>query len=682
MSKKEISKAYLKKLRNIGIIAHIDAGKTTLTERILFYAHKIHRMGEVHDGMATMDFMPEEQERGITIAAACTTCRWNDKVINIIDTPGHVDFTIEVERSLRVLDGAVGVFCAVGGVEPQSETVWRQSEKFKVAKLVFINKMDRPGADVEAVLASLRTKLGVKPLLMQMPMGQGQEFAGLIDLLAMEELQFDQDSKGAEYNRLALSGEWLDRAASAREQLLETLAEEDDELMELYLAGAEVSQELIRQAIRRAVVARRLVPVFLGSALKNIGVQPVMDAIAEYLPGPEEVLPAEGEDQKSHKKISLPADPQGPLAALVFKINMEAGRRLAWIRLYSGHMKASDSVYNAVRNKSERLAHLFKLHAEQKEPLETALAGDIVAATGLKLVRTGDTLCEAGHPILLESIAGYKPVISLALEPKNSEEGNKLDEALDRLLAEDPTLFLETDEESGQRILSGMGELHLEVVMERMRREYGLDPGAGKPGVVFQETITKKAEGQAEFNRELGEVMHHGFVALTVEPLERGHGSVITFEVDPVMWPKAWLDAVNHGIDDSLHSGVVQGYPVHDVQVRVTELKRQEGQSSPAGFQMAAVAAIKQALAAAKPVLLEPIMDVEISVPEEFVGEAVNLLSSKGARLENIFDRTGAKIIQALAPMRALFGFATLLRSATQGRAGLVMKFSRFDVFD
>ena len=682
MTKKPISQAYLKKLRNIGIIAHIDAGKTTLTERILFYSHKIHRMGEVHDGMATMDFMPEEQERGITIAAACTTCKWRDKTINILDTPGHVDFTVEVERSLRVLDGAVGVFCAVSGVEPQSETVWRQSEKFKLAKLAFVNKMDRPGADFTAVLQSMRERLSAKPLAMQVPLGQGQNFKAVLDLLTMERLEFDQETQGAEYKRLPLALAEQELAAPAREELLETLAEEDDEFMALYLSGERIGLDEIKKTIRRAVLSHRLVPVFLGSAFKKIGVQPVMDAVVDYLPDPEEAMPTEAVDLRGKNKIILDASPEASFAALVFKIQMEGGRRLAWMRIYSGQVQAGDMVFNTVQERQERLTHLFKLHADQKEPVEKALAGEIVAATGLKLARTGDTLCAPGKALLLESIDKYRPVISLALEPKNSEQGKKLDEALERFLAEDPTLFLELDQESGQRILSGMGELHLEVVLERIRREYNLELDAGKPGVVFQETITAEAAAEAEFHRELGEDMHYGFVGLSVEPLLRGQGLETLFDQGVLSWPQAWLDAVRHGVEDSLQSGIIQGYPMRDVRVRVLELKRREGESSPAGFQMAAVAAIKQALGKAKPVLLEPIMEVEVFLPDEFVGEAVNLLSSKGARVGNMYERSGARVIKALAPMRGLFGFATLLRSATQGRAGLAMKFSRFDVFD
>ena len=680
MSASSIPKHFMDKLRNIGIIAHIDAGKTTLTERILYYTHKIHRMGEVHDGTATMDFMPEEQERGITITSACTTCLWRDKVINIIDTPGHVDFTIEVERSLRVLDGAVGVFCAVGGVEPQSETVWRQSEKFHVPKLVFVNKMDRPGADFEAVLDALRTRLAANPLVLQIPVGQAREFEGIIDLVAMERLRFDQASLGDVYERLPLTDEETALAAPWRERLLESLAEEDDVLMERFLSGETVSPEMILPAVRKGTLARRLTPVLLGSALKNIGVQPVLDAVCDYLPSPVEAPPAHGIDVVTKGKKILESSVSAPLAALVFKVSMETGRRLVFMRLYSGVLHPGETVLNATRDKEEKVARLFRLHAGHKEKIDKAVAGEIVAAAGLKYARTGDTLCLPSAPVLLESIDEYKPVISIALEAKNTEEGDRLDEVLEKFLVEDPTLFFVLDEETGQRLLSGMGELHLEVVLDRLRREYGLNPRSGNPQVVYQETITREAEGAGEFERELGGDRHYGYVGLRVEPLPRDKEHDVVFEVDVSAWSDAWLEAVAEGVADGLQSGVIKGYPVQNVRVAVLELKKREGESSAVGYRMAAVGAMKKALSAAAPALLEPIMWVEVAVPEDFVGEAIGLLGARGAKVENMFDRAGQKVVQALAPMRQLFGFSTALRSATQGRAGLIMKFARFDM--
>ncbi len=682
MSKKAVSKHYMDNLRNIGIIAHIDAGKTTLTERILFYTHKIHRMGEVHEGLATMDFMPEEQERGITIASACTTCQWQGRTINVIDTPGHVDFTIEVERSLRVLDGAIGVFCAVGGVEPQSETVWRQSEKFRIPKLAFINKMDRMGADFEAVLESMRTKLGANPVALQVPVGQGQEFEAVIDLLSMERLQFSPDDMGASYERLPLEPSDLELAEPWRERLIEAAAEEDDSLLELYLSGEEIPLAQLKDAIRKATCKLAMVPVFTGSALRNIGVQPVIDAICDYLPSPLQAQPMEGIIPATKSKVTIDPSPDAPLAALVFKVTMETGRKLVLARLYAGLMDAGESVYNVTQDKEERVARLFRLHAGQKEKLDQARAGEIVALAGVKFARTGDTLALKEKPVLLESIAAYRPVISIAVEAKNTAEEEKLLEILQKFLQEDPTLFAQKDEETGQVILSGMGELHLEVVLERLGREYGLRPRAGAPQVVHFETITTTGSGEGEFHRELGEQMHYGYVAVEVEPLPREAGTDVVFEIDTEAWPSQWLDAVEQGLRDGLQSGVLKGCPVRDARVRVKELKRVEGESTPAGYHMAAAAALKNALAQAKPALLEPIMFVEVGLPEEHLGDAVGLLGAKGAKVENILDRAGQKVIQALAPMRKLFGFSTDLRSATQGRAGMMLKFARFDVLE
>jgi elongation factor G len=682
VSKKKPSARYLSSLRNIGIIAHIDAGKTTLTERILYYSGKIHRIGEVHEGTATMDYMPEEQERGITITSAVTTCPWRDCQVNIIDTPGHVDFTIEVERSLRVLDGAVGVFCGVSGVQPQSETVWRQSEFYKVPKIAFVNKLDRPGADFSAVLESIAARLKARPLALSLPDGEGSEFSGIFDLIEEKRLVFDQASQGAQYEALDLTDEERERIAPWREKILEAAAEEDDSLLERYLGGETIAPAEIRAALRKATLGLRLVPVLAGSALKNIGVQPVLDAVCHYLPSPAEVPPAEGLDPQTKEKKSFAVAPDAPLSALAFKVSLDSGRKLVLMRLYSGTLKAGDTVYNATRGAGERVARLFKLHAGRKESVEQALAGEIVAAAGMKDARTGDTLCLESDPLVLERIADYRPVISVAIEPRNSEESGKLDEVLEKYLMEDPTLAVQRDEETGQVILSGMGELHLEVILERMSREFGLKPRSGKPQVVYQETVGGRAEAFEEFARELGEVPHYGGVRLSVEPLARDAGREVVFEVDPQAWNAAWLEAVADGINDGLQSGVIRGYPMQDVRVRVLELARREGESSPAGYRMAAAMALKKALAGARPLLLEPIMWLEITVPDDFVGEVVGLLGAKYAKIENLFDRSGQKIIQALAPLSPLFGFSTELRSATQGRAGFVMKFSRFDALD
>ena len=669
-------------LRNIGIIAHIDAGKTTLTERILYYSGKIHRIGEVHEGTATMDYMPEEQERGITITSAVTSCQWDPCMINIIDTPGHVDFTIEVERSLRVLDGAVGVFCGVSGVEPQSETVWRQSEAYHVPKLVFVNKMDRLGANFEAVVESIETKLGANPIPVQYPDGEGDEFEGVFDLIDLQRLVFDLESDGEKIESFPMTDEEVDKLSVWREKLIEVAADEDEEILELYLSGEPVPGTMVRKALRKATLERKIVPVLVGSALKNIGVQPVMGAVCDYLPSPLEVPAAEGVEPESKNKISFDVSHKEPLSALVFKVAMDSGRKLAMMRVYSGKLSGGDTVYNVTQDKKERVARLFRLHAGRKEKIDTAFAGDMVAAAGMKFARTGDTLCDNDNPILLEQIADYKPVISLAIEPRNSEEGDKLDEVLEKYLLEDPTLALKRDEDTDQIILSGMGELHLDVILERLKREYKLEPRAGKPQVVYQETVSSSGIGAAEFNRELGDEVHFGSVRLTVEPQKRGEGCSIEVPLDREEWPATWLEAVEEGLSDALQSGVVKGYPVQDVRVKVTGLDRKDGESSPVGYRMAAAMALKDALANGAPKLMEPIMWVEIAVPEDFVGDVVGLLGSKGAKIENMVDRSGQKVVQGQAPLATLFGFSTDLRSATQGRAGFVMKFFRFDVLE
>ncbi|WP_027184918.1 elongation factor G [Desulfovibrio inopinatus] len=681
-TKKGQSQNALSMIRNIGIIAHIDAGKTTLSERILYYSKRIHRMGEVHEGTATMDFMPEEQERGITIASACTACIWGDHRINIIDTPGHVDFTIEVERALRVLDGAVGVFCAVSGVEPQSETVWRQSQKYGVPKLAFINKMDRLGADFEKAVAALRDRLHANPLALQIPVGQGQDFEGIIDLVHMKRLRFDAEDMGETYSLHDLDENEAALAQPWRDALLEAIAESDDSLLELYVAGEDISTATIQSTIRGLTLSNTVVPVLCGSALKNIGVQPVLDAVCAYLPSPADREHVTGIDPKTHEEITIPISAKEPLTALAFKVTLETGRKLVLMRIYSGKLEAGQDVYNVTQEKVERVARLFHLHADHKEKLDVAYAGDIIAAAGMRFAKTGDTLTYVDRPVVLETISGYKPVISLAIEPRNTDEANKLLAAMEKYLLEDPTLTLVNDEETGQIVLSGMGELHLEVVLDRLRREYKLEPRAGNPQVVYQETILTTGRGKGLFHRELGEQLHHGHVVVEVSPLPRDGGQDIVFEVDIDLWPPKWIDAVSDGIDDALQSGPIKGFPVQDVRVRVVELERLEGQSTEVGFRMAAHLAVKDGLQNAGLRLMEPLMDVEISVPEEFVGEIIGLLGTKGAKIENMFDRGGIKIVKSLTPLRSLFGFSTQMRSATQGRAGMVMKFSRFDVLD
>lgn len=673
----------MKNLRNIGIIAHIDAGKTTLSERILFYTRKIHRMGEVHDGTATMDFMPEEQERGITIAAAASTCRWKDWTLNLIDTPGHVDFTIEVERSLRVLDGAVGVFCAVGGVEPQSETVWRQSESFGVPKIAFVNKMDRVGANFAAVLDALHERLGANPAPVTVPLGEGPDFYAVADVIAMQKLVFDEDSQGQNMEILPLEDDEKEQAALWRDRLLETLGENDDEFMELYLEE-HFTEEDVHAALKRATLARRVTPVLAGSALRNAGVQPLLDAVGRYLPSPLDVPAPHGTTVDGREEKTLEISPDAPFCGLVFKVLMEGGRKTALVRIYSGRLKDGDVVRNTALGKDERVSRLFRMDADQQEQLAEACSGDIIAVLGLRSARTGDTVAAPGLDILLENLEEVKPVISMALEPRNAEEGKTLDEALARYSAEDPTLGVSQDEGSGDRIISGMGELHLDVVLERMRREYGISPRAGQPQVVARETVRAEAEGHGLFDRELGTVHHMGEVTLTMAPAGRDKGNTIVLSdalahpADPKeAVPRALTNEVLQGISDSLLSGPQTGYPVQDVIVTVTAVRR-EG-ATEAGCRMAAATAVRDAMEKARPTVLEPIMSVEIVAPEEALGASISLFQNCGGKVEELGERGGMRYLSGMAPMRKLFGFSTALRSATQGRASFTLRFRHYD---
>ncbi len=687
-------------IRNIGIIAHIDAGKTTLTERILYYTDKIHRMGEVHEGTATMDFLPEEQERGITIASACTTCHWQEHGINIIDTPGHVDFTMEVQRSLRVLDGAVGVFCAVGGVEPQSETVWQQSENFNVPKIAFINKVDRIGADFEAVLTAMQEQLGATPLLLNMPLGQGEEFTAILDIVQQVRCDYDPEDHGATVHTQPLTDQEQALVVPWREKLLEQVAEADDIFLEEYLAEKTFTAEEIIAAIRRATLARKLTPVFCGSALRNAGIQAVLDGICALLPSPAHVpaplaLDADGQEHLIEVQESA------PLCGLIFKILMDEGRKMAFMRIYAGTLKDGENYYNVYEKKHDRVQRIYRLHADHREQLSQAYAGDIVAVVGLRHAFTGVTYTAHGkgeNAYALESIETYAPVITLAIEPRNADEGNVLDEALLRYTTEDPTLLARTDEGTGHRMLSGMGELHLDVILERMRREYSIAPRVGHPQVVCRESISQEAVAEAEFDKELGKEHHYGHVRISVRPLERGQGNTVTFgsafpenildnakEAAKFGLALAWLTAAKQGLEDALQSGPLLGYPLQDVGVCIESLEKKEGLSSAPGYHMAAGMALREALSQACPVLLEPIMSVEISVPEAHLGPAMSLFTTCGGRVENLGHKGsdvmhGIKIIQGLAPLSKLFGFSTSLRSATQGRAGLMLQFARFDV--
>lgn len=681
----------IERIRNIGIIAHIDAGKTTLSERILFYSRKIHRMGEVHDGAATMDYMPEEQQRGITIMSACTSCQWRGHAINLVDTPGHVDFTIEVERALRVLDGAVGVFCAVGGVEPQSETVWHQSETFGVPKIAFVNKMDRIGADFEAVIAALRSRLQAPAVAVTIPLGQGEQFRGVLDLVRQETLTFAEADQGQTVTRLPFTAAEAALAEPWRETLLERLAEADATFMELYLTALEdknttFSVEDILAALRRATLARTFTPVLCGAALRNMGVQPLLDAICDCLPSPLDVPPPKGHTNDG-TDVLVPADPNAPAAALVFKILMENGRKLTFLRLYAGRLREGDNLRNASRNTDDRLGRLFRLHADRREQIREACAGDIVAAVGLRSAHTGETYTARNRPLVFESIVPYAPVITLVLEPRNADEGKILDEALARYAEEDPTLLVRQDAETGSRTVSGMGELHLDVLQERLRREYSIAPRAGNPQVVLRETARREADAAADFDRELGKERHQGHVALHVAPLPRGAGNTVTVgdflpadaaEARKIL-PPALLEAALEGVRDALQCGDLTGYPVVDVAVTLTDVDRQEGLTTIPGCRMAAVQALRQALAAAAPVALEPIMRLELLVPEDVLGATIGLFTASGGKVDALEARQDRKLLVGTAPLRKLFGFSTALRSATQGRAGLVMAFDRFD---
>ncbi len=694
-------------LRNIGIIAHIDAGKTTLSERILFYTEKIHRMGEVHEGTATMDYLPEEQERGITIASACTSCQWGAHTINIIDTPGHVDFTIEVERSLRVLDGAVGVFCAVGGVEPQSETVWRQSENFSVPKIAFINKVDRAGADFEMALKAMREQLHIQPVLLTMPLGQGEDFSAILDIVHEQRLNFLEEDQGASIERVSLTPEEALLVAPWREALLEKAAELDEDLLEKYMEGKPFTSEEIYTALRKGTIEREITPVLCGSALRNAGIQYVLDAICLLLPGPLDVPPPKAFDVRENgaesKECSIVPKSSEPLSALIFKVLMDGGRKLAFMRLYAGSISEGQSIYNVNEDTEDRVQRIYRLHADHREQLENAQVGDIVAIVGLRSAQTGSTYASRKSPLQLEAIQSYAPVMTLALEPRNADESTTLDEALTRYTIEDPTLQVHTDEGSGHRMLSGMGELHLDVILERLQREYGISPRAGQPHVVCRETIGGTAKAEGVFERELGKEYHYGKVLVEVNPLPRGHVDTDSLGANAIVLGEAfppnirqnkqeaaklglhtdWIESALQGIEDTLQSGPLSGYPMQDVQVRLVQLERKEGVSSAPGYHMAAGIALREALSAAKPLVLEPIMQVDISVPEAHLGAAISLFGTCGGRVENILDKgqagSGMKLMQGLAPLSKLFGFSTSLRSATQGRAGLMMQFSCYD---
>jgi elongation factor G len=669
----------LNNIRNIGIIAHIDAGKTTVTERVLYYTGRSHKIGEVHDGEAVMDWMVDEQERGITITSAVTTCQWKGRDIQVIDTPGHVDFTIEVERSLRVLDGAVGVFCAVGGVEPQSETVWRQADHYKVPKLAFINKMDRIGADFFGAIQMMRDRLKASPLILQIPVGAEDNFSGVVDLVHMQQIQWDEDTLGASYSSGEIDAELRDDAEMYRDQLLETLAEVDDDIMEAYLAEAPIDTELILAAIRKATVALKLVPVLCGSALKNKGIQPLLDAIVQFLPSPYDVPAIKGTHPETGEAILCHPDEKAPLAALIFKVSMIEGRKLSFVRVYSGKLQAGSDVYNPSRNKKEKLSRILKMHANKRERMDIVGPGAIVGVVGLKDSSTGETLCHPDHPVLLENIEFYEPVISVAVEPKTHSDQEKLQQVLEKFTAEDPTLRVREDEDTGQTILSGMGELHLEIITSRMQREFNTRVNVGKPQVVYRETIETEAAGSAVFDKEMAGTRHHGEVTLQLTPLARGEGNRFESRLSDEQLAPALAKAVEKGVMESLESGILLGYPVVDVKAALTAVGDQEINATELAYTVAASMAVRQALSQGHSFLLDPIMAVEVIVPEDFMGDVIGDLNSRGGKIESIQPRLGAQIIKATVPLAKMFGYSTSLRSATQGRGTFSMQFYRFD---
>lgn len=670
----------LKSIRNIGIIAHIDAGKTTVTERILFYTGRSYKMGEVHDGTAVMDWMEQEQERGITITSAVTTCNWRDYEIHIIDTPGHVDFTIEVERSLRVLDGAIAVFSGVDGVEPQSETVWHQADRYRVPKIAFVNKMDRLGAEFNMVVEQIQEKLKANPLALQLPLGQESEFKGVIDLVTMREVYWHDESLGAEYEYREIGPEYLEAAVDHRDQLIAKVAEFDDILMERYLNEEEITAADLIPVIRKLTLQLKVVPVLCGSALKNKGVQPLLDAIIDFLPSPLDVPPIEGIHPQTRQPEKRLSSEKEPLAALAFKVFMDQGRKLTYVRVYSGKLEVGKDLFNAVKGNKEKVSRIFEMHANKRNRLDNAAAGNIVAVMGLKSATTGDTLCDANHPIVLEPVDIYESVISVAVEAKTRADQEKLMEALGRLSEEDPTFRFREDPDTGQTIISGMGELHLEVILTRLEKDYHVGVNAGRPQVVYRETISREAGGQAVFDREIAGSRQYGMVEVQVSPRSRGQDNSIVNKVRDGSIPEPYYPGVEEGIRDALSSGPVLGYPIVDTEVVIVGGGFQENVSTELAYRVAAGMAFRSACEKASPILLEPYMAVEILVPEEFLGEALGDLNFRKGRVENITVRKAVQVVRAVVPLSKMFGYSTALRSSTQGRATFTMHFSHYDL--
>ncbi len=661
-------------------MAHIDAGKTTTTERILFYTGKTHRIGEVHDGTATMDWMEQEQERGITITSAATTCFWRDTRINIIDTPGHVDFTAEVERSLRVLDGACAVFDAVHGVEPQSETVWRQADKYEVPRICFINKMDKMGADFEHAIDTIRKRLNARPVAIQLPIGQEDKFKGVIDLFQMKAIIWKDETLGAEYVTEEIPEELKKKANAFHNQMVETIVENDDDLLHKYMEGETMSPEELKASLRKSTIALKLFPVICGTAFKNKGVQPLLDAVVDFLPSPLDIPPVKGTDPNTNQTIGRKADDNEPFAALAFKIMTDPFvGQLTFIRIYSGQLKTGDSVYNLRRQRSERIGRLLQMHANKREEISEIYAGDICACVGLRSITTGDTICDEKHPIFLESIEFPAPVIAVAVEPKTKGDQEKMALALAKLAQEDPTFKVHTDPDSGQTIISGMGELHLEILVDRMMREFSVEANVGKPQVAYRETIRKAAEAEGKYIRQTGGRGQYGHVKIRLEPQPPGKGYEFVNDIVGGSVPKEFIKPVDQGIKEAMEGGVLAGYEMVDVKATLYDGSYHDVDSSEMAFKIAGSMAFKEAARKASPVLLEPVMSVEVVVPEDFAGAIMGDLSSRRGRIEGMEHRAGSQVIKAIVPLAEMFGYATHMRSSTQGRATYSMHFARYE---
>ncbi len=668
-------------VRNIGIIAHIDAGKTTTTERMLYYAGRLHKMGEVHDGTAVMDYMAQEKERGITITSAATTCFWRDHQVNVIDTPGHVDFTVEVERSLRALDGAIGVFCGVAGVQPQSETVWHQSEHYGIPRIAFINKMDRLGADFESAVSDMRERLGSNAVPVQLPWGAEEDFKGIVDLIRMQAVVFDDGSLGADMDVVAIPSELAAAAEEARAALIENVAEKDEAVLNAYVENPDVASDLLVAGIRRATVGGDLVPVLCGSALKNKGVQQVLDAVVDYLPSPLDVPVVEGVHPKSGEAVTREADDAAPMSAIVFKLTTDPYvGKLAFTRVYSGRIRKGQNVFNPRTRKRERVQRILRLHADSREDIAELFAGEIAALAGLKEFTTGDTLCVENAPVQLAGIGFPEPVMFMAIEPRSSSDRDKLEEALETLSSEDPTCIVREDPETGQTILSGMGELHLEILKERLRREFKVEANTGRPMVAYRETVTANGRAEHVFDRDIGGKRQYARVVVELSPRERGTGISVDFDVSSAMIPPAFRQDVEEGLHDAIMTGVLARYPLTDISVRVTDGSFDAEASTEVAFRTAAVMAFRDAVVAADAEILEPIMRLEITTPGEHMGDVMADLNTRRGRVREMTARGTMQIIRAAVPLAELFGYATVIRSQTKGRAGYTLEPEQFDV--